>query len=177
MQALLWFKSPPRYFARCTRRAAAEQVAALDTFMQELNRTLSMGVRYANRGSGASAEFIWPSYRSPAAADLAPVAGKTRIQAMPALDHLALYAERPANPGHHPKHYRPYNCVMVVSSPAGGYQQQPSLASTGVSKLYWLQAPKQQQHHRQAGPTQCGERQRQTLPSTSACCSTCVGRS
>jgi hypothetical protein len=82
LQALLWFKSPPRYFARCTRRAAAEQVAALDTFMQELDKTLSMGVRYASSGSGASAEFVWPSYRTPAAAAaaaLAPVAGNTTI--------------------------------------------------------------------------------------------------
>jgi hypothetical protein len=81
LQALLWFKSPPRYFARCTRRAAAEQVAALDTFMQELNRTLSMGVRYASSGSGASADLVWPSYRTPAAADLAPVAGDTMTRA------------------------------------------------------------------------------------------------
>eukprot|EP00878_Enallax_costatus_P038098 GHUV01043251.1.p1 GENE.GHUV01043251.1~~GHUV01043251.1.p1 ORF type:complete len:186 (+),score=43.64 GHUV01043251.1:440-997(+) len=34
--ALLWFKSPPRYFARCTRKAAAEQLAALQAFIIEL---------------------------------------------------------------------------------------------------------------------------------------------
>lgn len=72
LQALLWFKSPPRYFARCTRRAAAEQVAALDTFMQELSKTLKMGV-----GSGTAAGLTWPSYRSPTAADLGLVSGTT----------------------------------------------------------------------------------------------------
>ena len=35
-QALLWFKSPPRYFARCTRKAAAEQLAALQAFITQL---------------------------------------------------------------------------------------------------------------------------------------------
>ncbi len=71
-QALLWFKSPPRYFARCTRRAAAEQVAALDTFMQELQKTLKSGV-----GGGSASDLTWPSYRTPAAAEMAPVGGTT----------------------------------------------------------------------------------------------------
>lgn len=76
LQALLWFKSPPRYFARCTRRAAAEQVAALETFTQELTKTLKMGVRYAGKGSGSPGDLAWPSYRSPAAAELGPAAGR-----------------------------------------------------------------------------------------------------
>lgn len=71
LQALLWFKSPPRYFARCTRRAAAEQVAALDTFMLELQRTLTSGVG----SSGAAGDLTWPSYRTPAAAELGPGVG------------------------------------------------------------------------------------------------------
>lgn len=76
LQALLWFKSPPRYFARCTRRAAAEEVAALETFTQELTKTLKMGVRYAGKGSGSPGDLAWPSYRSPAAAELGPTAGR-----------------------------------------------------------------------------------------------------
>jgi hypothetical protein len=76
LQALLWFKSPPRYFARCTRRAAAEQVAALETFTQELTKTLKMGVAYAGKGSGLPGDLAWPSYRSPAAAELGRAAGR-----------------------------------------------------------------------------------------------------
>jgi hypothetical protein len=77
LQALLWFKSPPRYFARCTRRAAAEQVAALDTFMQELSKTLSTGIGSTSR----SAELTWPSYRSPAAAAVGHTAGLSVVAA------------------------------------------------------------------------------------------------
>jgi hypothetical protein len=77
LQALLWFKSPPRYFARCTRRAAAEQVAAVNTFMQELNKTLNTGIGSTSR----SAELTWPSYRSPAAAAAGHAAGLCSIAA------------------------------------------------------------------------------------------------
>lgn len=67
IQALLWFKSPPRYFARWTRRAAAEQVAALDTFIHELQRTLAKGARAADKGAGSVGDLVWASYRTPAA--------------------------------------------------------------------------------------------------------------
>eukprot|EP00879_Flechtneria_rotunda_P007045 GHRR01007395.1.p1 GENE.GHRR01007395.1~~GHRR01007395.1.p1 ORF type:complete len:1449 (+),score=535.85 GHRR01007395.1:542-4348(+) len=39
--ALFWFRSPPRYFAKCTRHAAVEQVAALETFIAELSVLVS----------------------------------------------------------------------------------------------------------------------------------------
>lgn len=82
LQALLWFKSPPRYFARCTRRAAAEQVAALETFTQELTKTLKMGVRYAGKGSGSPGDLAWPSYRSPAAAELGRASGVVLLRSL-----------------------------------------------------------------------------------------------
>ncbi len=50
-QALMWFRSPPRYFARCTRADAAQQLAALQEFITLLN-ALSGSVT----DSGAS----WP---------------------------------------------------------------------------------------------------------------------
>lgn len=94
LQALLWFKSPPRYFARCTRRAAAEQVAALDTFMRELQKTLKSGVG----SSGSANDLTWPSYRTPAAVELAP-AGSTCTAAASLACLLVLNLQCPAASG------------------------------------------------------------------------------
>lgn len=41
VQALFWFKSPPRYFARCTRQDAAKQLLALEAFLAELNTVIA----------------------------------------------------------------------------------------------------------------------------------------
>ncbi|KAF8068220.1 PI4KA1 [Scenedesmus sp. PABB004] len=50
--ALLWFRSPPRYFARCTRQDAAEQLSALEAFIAELAAVAGLG-----GGRGA-----WPTF-------------------------------------------------------------------------------------------------------------------
>jgi hypothetical protein len=42
LQGLLWFKSPPRYYARWTRSAAAEQVASLQQFLRQLKQVLTV---------------------------------------------------------------------------------------------------------------------------------------
>jgi hypothetical protein len=60
LQALLWFRSPPRYFARWTRQAAAEQVAALEAFMAEVSTVAALGLPVPpGHGQGTAG---WPSY-------------------------------------------------------------------------------------------------------------------
>lgn len=58
LQALLWFRSPPRYFARCSRHTAQQQLAALEAFMAELDSLVALGaaggIRWKQDG--------WPSY-------------------------------------------------------------------------------------------------------------------
>lgn len=57
-QALLWFRSPPRYFARCSRHTAQQQLAALEAFMAELGSLVALGAA----GGIAWKQGGWPSY-------------------------------------------------------------------------------------------------------------------
>lgn len=72
LQALLWFRSPPRYFARCTRQAAYEQLAALEAFMHQVDKTIEMGLGTPGGNKSASS---WPSYK-PATAYAAAGTGR-----------------------------------------------------------------------------------------------------
>ncbi|WIA31067.1 hypothetical protein OEZ86_001095 [Tetradesmus obliquus] len=56
--ALLWFRSPPRYFARCSRHTAQQQLAALEAFMAELGSLVALGAA----GGIAWKQGGWPSY-------------------------------------------------------------------------------------------------------------------
>uniref|UniRef100_A0A383V936 1-phosphatidylinositol 4-kinase n=1 Tax=Tetradesmus obliquus TaxID=3088 RepID=A0A383V936_TETOB len=56
--ALLWFRSPPRYFARCSRHTAQQQLAALEAFMAELGSLVALGAA----GGIAWRQGGWPSY-------------------------------------------------------------------------------------------------------------------
>jgi hypothetical protein len=58
MQALLWFRSPPRYFARCSRHTAQQQLAALEAFVAELDSLVALGAA----GGIKWKQDGWPSY-------------------------------------------------------------------------------------------------------------------
>ncbi|KAF6255211.1 hypothetical protein COO60DRAFT_237645 [Scenedesmus sp. NREL 46B-D3] len=65
--ALLWFRSPPRYFARCSRNTAQQQLAALEVFMAELDGVTAMGAA----GGARWRQGGWPA--TTAAASQVPV--------------------------------------------------------------------------------------------------------
>lgn len=73
IQGLLWFRSPPRYFGRLTRQAAAEQVAALEAFAAELTAVRAIMLRGGGGGAG------WPSYNAAAVPVPAAAAGDAGV--------------------------------------------------------------------------------------------------
>eukprot|EP00878_Enallax_costatus_P012821 GHUV01013388.1.p1 GENE.GHUV01013388.1~~GHUV01013388.1.p1 ORF type:complete len:2087 (+),score=705.77 GHUV01013388.1:215-6475(+) len=80
--ALLWFKSPPRYFARCTRKAAAEQLAALQAFIIELASVVTFW-----SGGKKGGPKRYPSYDASLPTAAHPVGPGGRGTAAAALPH------------------------------------------------------------------------------------------